>query len=533
MNVIDVLEQRAKEYPQNPAIIFRGDKITFAQVKDKVLSLSQGLLKLGLKRKDKVAIYLPNWPEYIFSYLAIWSIGACAVPLDFMFTEDEIISCAAHAQAKILITKHKANISFKNLKEKIPSLRQIISCQSKEEGALSFEELLGQGKSHAQQVNPVRDKTPKTTDGCLRQPISNGVKIENKDYAIIFYTSGTTGKPKGVLINYAQLDAPPKSMAFFVNADLSSGDIALCALPFSHLGGLIYIQNTVAFGLTLVLMERFMPLDFLRNVQNYKVNFFWIVPSMYYALLQLKEFETFDLSSLRWIVTFGASNSPDALRRFHQFCPKACLLNGWGLTETNAPTVVLPMGSKNIESVGRPAPWIEVKVFSESNQELKAGEVGEVAVKSWVVTDGYFKDEKLTRETIRDGWFHTGDLGRFDAEGFLYIVGRKKEMIKVGGEIVFEPEVEAALQKHPDIAEAAVIGVADKLRGEVPKAFLVPKEGKNISEEELRYFLRRHLAHFKIPHYFEFYAALPKNRTGKIDKEKLRDVSESKGESVP
>ncbi|TAM39733.1 long-chain fatty acid--CoA ligase [bacterium] len=502
MNVIEVLEKLEKGSPQNPAIIFRGDSLTFSQLKDKVFSFAQGLLKLGISRGDKVAIYLPNWPEYIFSYLAIWSIGACAVPLDFMLTEDEIISCASHSEVKALITKHKANISFDKLKKNIPSLKQIISCQSKEEGALSFEELLVEAKAQ-----PPR------------------VKIEDKDYAIIFYTSGTTGKPKGVLINYAQLDAPPKSMAFFVNADIKTGDTALCALPFSHLGGLIYIQNTINFGLTLVLMERFIPAEFLRNVQDHKVNFFWIVPSMYYALLQLKEFETFDLSSLRWIVTFGASNSPDALRRFQQFCPKAYLLNGWGLTETNAPTVVLPMGSKNIESVGRPAPWIEVKIFSDDGKELKPGEVGEVAVKSWVVTDGYFKDEKLTREAIRDGWFHTGDLGRFDLEGFLYIVGRKKEMIKVGGEIVFEPEVEAALQKHPDIAEAAVIGVADKLRGEVPKAFLAVKEGKDVSEEDLRYFLRRHLAHFKIPHYFEFCAALPKNRTGKIDKERLRDSS--------
>ncbi|MDD5098097.1 MAG: fatty acid--CoA ligase family protein, partial [Candidatus Omnitrophica bacterium] len=229
---------------------------------------------------------------------------------------------------------------------------------------------------------------------------------------------------------------------------------------------------------------------------NYQVNFFWIVPSMYYALLQLKEFETFDLSSLRWIVTFGASNSPEALRRFQQFCPHTFLLNGWGLTETNAPTVVLPMGSKNIESVGRAAPWIQVKIFSDDDQDLPAGQIGEVVVKSWVVTQGYFKDEPLTRSTIRNGWFHTGDLGKFDAEGFLYIVGRKKEMIKVGGEIVFEPEVEASLQKHPDIAEAAVVGVADKLRGEVPKAFVVVKEGKSISTEDLRYFLRQHLAHF-------------------------------------
>ncbi len=502
MNVVNVLDSCVKEYAQRPAIIFGQEQISFAQLRDKVFSLSQSLLKLGVKPCDKVAIYLPNWPEYIFSYLAIWSIGACCVPLDFMLTEDEIVSCLVHSEAKILITKHKANISFTRLKANLPLLKNIITCQSKEEESLSFEGLLAFGSNRPPEV-----------------------EIKEKDHAIIFYTSGTTGKPKGVLINFAQLDAPPKSMAFFVNSDLSAKDITLCALPFSHIGGLIYIQNTITFGLTMVLMERFMPLDFLKNVQKYKVNFFWIVPSMYYVLLQLKEFETFDLSSLRWIVTFGASNSPDALRRFHQFCPKASLLNGWGLTETNAPTVVLPMGSKNIESVGRPAPWIQVKVFSDNDQEKAIGQVGEVVVKSWVVCDGYFKDEKLTQETIRNGWFYTGDLGKFDEQGFLYIVGRKKEMIKVSGEIVFEPEVEASLQKHPDIAEAAVVGVVDKLRGEVPKAFLVAKAGKNISADDLRFFLRQHLAHFKIPHYFEFCTALPKNRTGKIDKDKLRDGS--------
>ena len=499
MNVVKVLEECARIYAHKSAIIFRQEQLSFVQLRDKVFALGQALLKLGVASGDKVAIYLPNWPEYVLSYLAIWSIGACSVPLDFMLTEDEILSCLSHSEAKILITKHKANISLAALKANLPLLENIISCQSKDEQGLSFEELI------AAELN-----------------LPAEVKIKEDDPAIIFYTSGTTGKPKGVLISYAQLDAPPKSMAFFVNSDLGPQDTALCALPFSHLGGLIYIQNTITFGLTLVLMERFMPLDFLRNIQNYKINFFWIVPSMYYALLQLKEFETFDLSSLRWIVTFGAANSPQALRRFQQFCPRASLLNGWGLTETNAPTVVLPMGSKNIESVGRPAPWIQVKIFSESDQELPSGQIGEVVVKSWVVTQGYFKDELLTQATIRQGWFHTGDLGRFDAENFLYIVGRKKEMIKVGGEIVFEPEVEASLQKHPDIVEAAVIGIADELRGEVPKAFVVVKEGKSISTEQLRYFLRQHLAHFKIPHYFEFCPVLPKNRVGKIDKEQLR-----------
>ena len=192
------------------------------------------------------------------------------------------------------------------------------------------------------------------------------------------------------------------------------------------------------------------------------------------------------------------------------------------MTETNAPTAVLPMGSDKIESVGRPAPWIEIKIFDDADQELSAGQVGEIVVKGWVVTDGYYRDAELTSECMRQGWFHTGDLGKFDSQGYLYIVGRKKEMIKVGGEIVFEPEVEAAIQKNESVSEAAVVGVKDKLRGEVPKAFVVVKEGKSVSEEDLRYFLRKHLAHFKIPHYFEFKAVLPKNRTGKVDKEQLR-----------
>ena len=498
MNITQILEKQAKAIPDKPAIIFKDQIISFAQLRDTVFKLANSLINLGVNKGDKIAVYLPNWPEYVYSYLAIWCLGATAVPLDFMLTEEELILCLSHSESKVLIAKHKANISVDDLKQNIPSLKNIIVCHEKIDGALSFEELLERG-----------------TDG------APSTQINDKDYAIIFYTSGTTGKPKGVLINYQQLGAPPKSMDFFVGG-IKETDITLCALPFSHLGGLIYIQNCISFGLTVVLMERFIPLEFLKGIHNYKISCFWIVPSMYYAFLQLKEFETFDLSSLHWMVTFGASSSPDALRRFHQFCPKAHLLNGWGLTETNAPTTVLPMGSTKIESVGRPASWIEVKILDENDKELPQGQVGEVVVRSWAVTDGYYKDPELTAQVLRNGWFHSGDLGKFDADGHLYIVGRKKEMIKVGGEIVFEPEVEAVIHKHPDVAEVAVIGIADKLRGEVPKAFIVSKDGKNISEQDLRYFCRQHLAHFKIPHYFEFRPSLPKNRTGKIDKEQLR-----------
>lgn len=497
MNIIETLEKRVKQNADKPAVIFKGQSINFAQLKDRAFSLADALRRLGVAKQNKVAIYLPSCPEFAYSYLATWALGATAVPLDFMLTEDELAECCRHSESKVLIIHPKANLSVENIKNRLPAL-SVVTVGKEIPGCASLETLLT------------------SAAGNLPADVYN-----EKDYSIIFYTSGTTGKPKGVLINYKQLGAPPESMDFFVGG-IKDTDIALCALPFSHLGGLIYLQNCVAFGLTIVLMERFIPLEFLKLVQQYRVSCFWIVPSMYYAFLQLKEFETFDLSSLHWMVTFGASNSPDALRRFHQYCPNAHLLNGWGMTETNAPTVVLPMGSQKIESVGRPIPWAEVKIHDDNDKELAAGQVGEVVVKSWVVTDGYYKDPALTAETLRNGWFHTGDLGKFDAEGNLYIVGRIKEMIKVGGEIVFEPEVESVIHRHPAIAEAAVVGIADKLRGEVPKAFIVLKEGSSVTEEDLRYFLRQHLAHFKIPHYFEFSASLPKNRTGKVDKEKLR-----------
>lgn len=505
MHVAQLLETKAKEFSHKPAFIFKEQSITFSQLRDSSFRLADSLRNLGIKKGDKVAIYLPNWPQYLYSYLAIWCCRATAVPLDFMLIEEELISCISHSEATALIAKSKADISLPTIKQKCPTLKNIIVSQDRIEPFLSFEELLDRGKNMPPEA-----------------------KIQDKDYAIIFYTSGTTGKPKGVLVNYLQLDAPPKAMTHFV--DFTPEDIALCALPFSHLGGLIYLQNNIVFGITVVLLERFVPLEFLKNIHKYCVTCLWIVPSMYYALLQLKEFADYDLSSLRWIVIFGAPSSPDALRRFYRYCPKTHLLHGWGLTETNAPTCVIPMGSKKLESVGKPAPWIEVKIFSaagadETKTETPPGEVGEIAVRGWVVTDGYYKDPQATTEAMRGGWFHTGDLGRFDSEGYLYIVGRIKEMIKVAGEIVFEPEIESAIHKHPDIAEVAAIGVPDKLRGEVPKVFVVLKEGSRLSEEELRYFCRQHLAHFKIPHYFEFTGSLPKNRVGKIDKETLRNVS--------
>ena len=497
MNIANVLISTTKKFHSKPAVIFKDQPISFLALSDNVFKLANALLKSGIKKSDKAAIYLPNNPEYIYSYLALFSLGATVVPLDYMLTEDELVSCLSHCQAKLLIAKEKEALSLENLKKRVPGLENIIVLEESKNNFKLFQDVLNSAR-----------------------PLPVEIEINDRDPALIMYTSGTTGSPKGILLNYKHLDGSPKAMEYFV--DLTDKDVKISALPLSHSAGLIYIQNCICYGITLVLMERFQPLEFLKNIQKYKVTCFHLVPSMYYAILHLKEFESFDLSSLRWLVVFGAPSDPHSLRRFQQYCPQAHLLNGWGLTETCPPNTVIPLGSKKIESVGKPAPWVEVKIVSDEDNELPQGQVGEIVISGWVVMEGYYQDPKTTSEVIKNGWFHTGDLGKFDQEGFLYIVGRKKDMIKVSGEIVYSFEVENVLLKHPAIQEAAVVGMPDKLRGELVKAFVVSKKALEVKPEDIRSFCRQHLAHFKVPHEVEFRDSLPKTPSGKIQKERLK-----------
>lgn len=499
MRIKDLVQKQADSFPEKPAIIFQDRVIMFSELKDNVFKLAQSLMKEGIKEGDKVALLLPNWPEYIYSYLALFSIGATVVPLDFMLKNDELESCLNHSESVLLITKLNPAVSLDHIKVNVRSLKKIVLVGETPQGCLSFDTLLKKGDLKAPEV-----------------------PIEDTDKALILYTSGSTGRPKGVLLNYRHLGAAPEAMEFFV--DLSGADVKVSALPLSHGGGLVYLQNCVYYGITLVLMERFIPLEFLKNIEKYKATCFHLVPSMYYALLHLKEFEKYDLSSVRWVNVFGAPNSPDAIRRFKTFCPNAKLLNGWGMTETNAPNIVTPMGSDRIESIGRPAPWIEVKIVDDDGREVPQGEVGEIVMKSWVVMEGYYKDPELTREVIKDGWFHTGDMGRKDAEGMFYIAGRKRDVCKVGGQLVFPSEVEEVIHKYPGVKEAAVVGVADNLRGEALRAFVVFKEEarESVTEQDLKQFCRQHLAHFKLPASFVFVPDLPKTRTNKIDKVLLK-----------
>ncbi len=497
MNIANILQSSSKRFGAKPAIIFKDQPVSFNDLKTTVFQLARGLSLAGVKKFTKAAIYLPNCPEYVYGYLSLFYLGATAVPLDHTLKMDELTSCLGHSGTEVLIALYKPDVDIQALKAAVPSLKTVI--------------VVGQPQGHAWE---------RPWASLLGQEGAVPAAVSPQDPALIMYTSGTTGKPKGILLNYRHLDGSPEAMTHFV--DLNERDVKICAIPLSHIGGFIYIQNCIVFGITLVLMDRFQPLEFLRNVARHKVTCFHIVPPMYTALLTLKHIEQFDLSSLRWVVVFGAPSSPDILERFHKFCPNAKLLNGWGMTETCPPNTVTPLGEANIESVGKPAPNCEIRVVDQQDKILPDGTVGEIVIRGWVVMDGYYKDPESTALAKRNGWFYTGDLGRFDAKGFLYIVGRKKEMIKVGGQIVYAPEVESALCKHEGVLEAAVIAANDPLKGEAVKAFVVLKPGVGLDPQELRHFARAHLANFKVPQTVEIRDALPKNRAGKIDKELLK-----------
>lgn len=496
MDINKLLISQAQKYQNKPAILFNDKEISFSQLKDNSFCLANYLKSKGIKSGDKVALFFSNTPQAIYSFLAVFSIGGCVVPLDFMLTEEEIIHFINHSQAKILIGQSRKGIDFNNIKKQCASLQEIVISQQPLENLTYLEAILENQNT----------QLPKMT-------------IASNSLAAIFYTSGSTGKPKGVMLNYSHLDNPVQSIDHFLQ--VSDKDIYLCGgVPFSHFGGLDYILLMLYFGSTLVLMERFNPLEFLKNLAKYKVSIFCIVPAMYVAILSLKEYDGFDLSSLRYAVVFGAPSSPALLSRFKKAYPKAKLLNGWGMTETAAPNAFSPDDMAKIASIGKFDFNLKAKLIDDDGKDALQGEL---LVKGDAVMTGYYKSEDLTKEVLTsDDWLKTGDIARRDFDGLYYLCGRKKDMLKVAGEIVFCAEVEEKIALNLKIKEVAIVGVEDKLRGEVPKAYIALKDNEKIEIQELKDFLKIHLAHFKIPHYFEFVKELPKNRVGKVDKQALR-----------
>jgi long-chain acyl-CoA synthetase len=496
MNIFDSLERAQIRSPNKEAIVFKNQKTTYGELCDQACRLSAALVKcFTLQRGDRVAIFLPNIPEFVVVYYAVEKLGAIAVSLNVMLKRDEVEFILRDCGAIGIVTTPQL---FDQIPQDLPGLRGIVAVGETDRlDCLKFSELLSErtlGDAH-------------------------GIESEAEDGAAILYTSGTTGKPKGVLLTHGNLHFNSEAVNRYTQ--MTADDRLLCFLPLFHCFGQNFIMNgAVNAGATLILHERFVPDEILQSALANGASVFLAVPAVYMRFLAQADCEKY-LERIRYYFTAAAPMPAEVARRWRERFGKI-IHEGYGLTETS------PFASHNHESayreesVGTALAGVKIRVVGESGETLAPGELGEIAIKGPNVMKGYFNRPEETAEVIRDGWFLTGDIGKMDKDGYVYLVDRAKDMVNISGFKVWPREVEEVLSKHDGIMEAAVIGIPDPISGEAVKAFVVLKKGAQVKEKEVIDFCRDRIAVYKAPRYVRFIDALPRNPSGKILKRELR-----------
>lgn len=492
MPLDQILSKSAENFGEKAAIVWNDKEYSFKDLDSMSNKFAHALLEKGLTKGDRVCIFMQNSPEFIVSHFGIIKAGCITVPLNVMYRKRELVHMVNDSGATVMVTS-EGNLPYVlEVRNDLKSLREIIVTSSNvPEGCLSFYRLLENG-------------VDKPTD----------VRNADDDVAVICYTSGTTGSAKGAMITHSNFISNISTLSQLW--ELTDRDKLMMALPMFHVHGLgIAVHGMVYCGYTMVLLERFDAKKVMEGIDKYKCTVFMGVPTMYIKLLELDDCK-YDLSSMR-LWTVGSAPMPvDAMEKFKERYGFE-LLERYGMTETAVVIASNPLkGKRKPGSVGLPIPGVEVKIVDDEDNPLPVNEVGEIVVRGPNVMKGYWNRPQETEEAFRNGWFHTGDLGKIDEEGYLHIVGRKKEMIISGGFKVFPREVEEVLHTHPKVKEVAVVGIPDPVRGESVKAYIVLKDGTTATEKELDEYCRSNLAAFKVPRIYEFVSSIPRTPSGKI-----------------
>ncbi len=501
-------------------IVFEDERLTYAEHYRRAATLGQRLVaEFGIRKGDRVGLAMRNLPEWPLIFWASVAVGAVIVPLNAWWTADELEYGITDAGCRLLFVDAER---LETLEGKLPALGLAATIVARPvgplpEGVREFTEVLGEVDSKA---------TPPK------------VALQPDDEATLFYTSGTTGRPKGALGTHRNICQNLISAAFLrMRAALRAGNDPmagmggagpsfLLSVPLFHVTGChaILCGTTVAGG-KLVMMYKWDAQRAIELIERERITTFGGVPAMVWQVLEHPALAEHDLSSVTNVAYGGAPAAPELVRRIQQAFPKVESSNGYGMTETSA-LCTTNSGVDYLErpdSCGMPAPVTEVRIAGPNGQPLPAGEVGELMVKGPNVIKGYWNRPEADADTFRDGWLRTGDLARLDAEGYLYIVDRAKDMLIRGGENIYCVEVEDALYSHPAVMDAAVIGIPHKVLGEEVGAIVQIAPGQQSSEDELRAHVRERLAHFKVPVRIELRdEPLPRNANGKILKNQLK-----------
>jgi len=501
MIVRDYLEKQAKEKPTKPAILFKEEKITFSDLNTLSNRLANRLLNVGVKKGDRVVLLFQNCPEFCVAYFAILKIGAIAVVLDFRLSPDEMEPIFQEAEVSAIITNVRQKVFIDRALKTVPTLQHIIVTGAEGEDIRdwhSYEEIIEKESS---------------------EKIS--IPLQEEDESLYLYTSGTTGRSKGVILTNDHLTYFPETLRHAVL--MSEQDIYGLVLPISHIAGPCILNLMVASGMTVSVIDEMKPKKILDAIQNHRITYFSGPPSIYQLILNIPHWERYDCSSLRAISMMGTVVPEHLMKKFGERYTHLQPVQGYGATETSPLLTMthLKDAPRKMASAGKAAPRAELKIIGQDGKEVEVGQIGEIIARGPQIMKGYFKDPEATAKKIKDGWYHSGDLGRLDEDGYLYVIGRVDEMVISGGLNVYPSEVETVLLNHPKVQEAAAVGIPDAKRGQVIRAIVVLKHGETATHREILSFCKERLASFKMPRQLEFKDSLPKSSTGKIAKRQL------------
>ncbi len=522
------LTDAAGRFPDRTALEFYSRRIPYRELDDLTDRFAQALIRLGVRKGDRVAIMLPNCPQAVIGYFGALKAGACVVQTNPLYVSDEIAHQVRDAGAETILALDQFYPRLKEVMDRTPLKRIILT--NVRDYLPWLKRLLYPIKARRQgqwveveRVPPVYDLPALLKAAPAGPPPGD---VFPGDIALLQYTGGTTGVPKGAVLTHRNLVANAVQCRWWLKGFRDGQEVFLGVLPFFHVYGMTTTQNLAIYlGATLVLLPRFQVDEVLKTLVAHRVTAFPGIPAMYMAITNHRKAAEYNLASVRFCISGAGPLFAEVQDRFEKLTGGR-LIEGYGLTEAAPVTHCNPIvGPRRSRCIGLPVPDTDARVvdFETGRRVLTAGEEGELQVKGPQVMRGYWNQRSETESVLKDGWLSTGDLVRMDEEGFFYILDRKKDMIKSCGMNVYPCEVDECLCRHPKVKDACVIGVPQELRGEKIKAFVVLKDGEQATAAELLEHCRCHLAQFKVPKQVEFRKELPKTLVGKVLRRVLLD----------